>query len=75
MAKYLLLDIDDTIAPSMYRGSDAVEIETWGRGHLAIPKYIVDWIKLFSKKKTKAFGGVQIGQMRQLKLKNSYLLR
>ena len=54
MAKYLLLDIDDTIAPSMYRGSDAVEIETWGRGHLAIPKYIVEWVKLFSKKENQS---------------------
>ncbi|WP_058218179.1 hypothetical protein [Lactococcus lactis] len=49
MTKYLLLDIDDTIAPQLYRGSDAVEIETWGRGHLAIPRYILDWLKNFSK--------------------------
>ena len=54
MTKYLLLDIDDTIAPSMYRGSDAIEIETWGRGHLAIPKYIVEWVKLFSKKENQS---------------------
>lgn len=54
MKKYLLLDIDDTIAPSMYRGSDAIEIETWGRGHLAIPKYIVEWVKLFSKKENQS---------------------
>lgn len=50
MTKYLLLDIDDTIAPLMYRGTDAVEVETWGRGHLAIPSYIVDWLKIFSEK-------------------------
>lgn len=54
MTKYLLLDIDDTIAPSMYKGSDAVEIETWGRGYLAIPKYIVEWVKLFSKKENQS---------------------
>ena len=54
MTKYLLLDIDDTIAPSMYRGSDAIEIETWERGHLAIPKYIVEWVKLFSKKENQS---------------------
>ncbi|WEV45815.1 hypothetical protein OZX60_03535 [Streptococcaceae bacterium ESL0687] len=47
---YLLLDVDDTLAPLNYRGSDAVEIETWGRGDLAIPRYIVDWLKAFSKK-------------------------
>ncbi|WEV60371.1 hypothetical protein OZX68_05455 [Streptococcaceae bacterium ESL0729] len=50
MKKYLLLDVDDTIAPLMYMGSDAIEIETWGRGHLAIPRYLVDWLKAFSKK-------------------------
>ena len=54
MTKYLLLDIDDTIAPSMYRGSDAIDIETWGRGYLAIPKYIVEWVKQFSKQENQS---------------------
>lgn len=54
MTTYLLLDIDDTIAPTMYRGSDAVYIDTWGRGHLAIPKYIVEWLKRFSKTENKS---------------------
>ncbi len=54
MTKYLLLDIDDTIAPAMYKGSDAIEIETWGRGHLAIPGYIVEWLKMFSKKENQS---------------------
>lgn len=50
MIKYLLLDIDSTIAPNMYRGTDAVEVETWGQAHISIPRYIVDWLKLFAKK-------------------------
>ena len=42
--KYLLLDIDDTIAPLTYRGLDAVIIDTMGI-ELAIPKYIAAWLK------------------------------
>lgn len=42
--KYLLLDIDDTIAPLTYRGLDAVVIDTMGI-ELAIPKYVAEWLK------------------------------
>lgn len=41
--KYLLLDIDDTIAPLSYKGRDAVYIDRVGI-RLGIPKYIADWL-------------------------------
>lgn len=47
--KYLLLDIDDTISPLLYKGADAIQVDSWGVD-LSIPKYIVDWMKKFSKK-------------------------
>ncbi|CAM3332147.1 HAD family hydrolase [Vagococcus fessus] len=42
--KYLLLDIDDTIAPWMYKRVDAVVIDSMGI-YLGIPEHIAKWLK------------------------------
>lgn len=52
--KYLLLDIDDTIAPLKVGGPNMVIIDSMGM-ELAIPKYIADWLKKASEKQIKIF--------------------
>lgn len=52
--KYLLLDIDDTIAPLKVGGPDMVIIDSMGM-ELAIPQYIVNWLKKASEKEIKIF--------------------
>lgn len=47
--KYVLLDIDDTLAPWLYKGSDAIVIDSFGI-ELGIPKYIAEWLKKVSEK-------------------------
>lgn len=42
--KYLLLDIDDTIAPWLYKRVDAVVIDSMGI-YLGIPEHIANWLK------------------------------
>lgn len=50
--KFLLLDIDDTISPWLYKGNDAIFIDTMGI-ELGIPKHIAEWLKKFSKEEVK----------------------
>lgn len=50
--KYLLLDIDDTIAPLKVGGPNMVIIDSMGV-ELAIPQYIADWLKKASEKQIK----------------------
>lgn len=51
--KYLLLDIDDTIAPLNYRSMDAIYVDTLEEGVLGIPDYIADWLKTAKEKEIK----------------------
>ena len=50
--KFLLLDIDDTISPWLYKGIDAVVIDSMGI-ELGIPRHIADWLKKVSKEEVK----------------------
>lgn len=50
--KYLLLDIDDTIAPLNYRGIDAVVIDSMGI-ELGIPGYVANWLEKIAEKEIK----------------------
>lgn len=49
---YLLLDIDDTIAPWNYQGLDAVVIDSMGI-YLGIPETIADWLHKSAEKEIK----------------------
>lgn len=51
--KYLLLDIDDTIAPLKYNRLDAVYVDCSHEGELGIPSYIADWLKTAKEKEIK----------------------
>ncbi|GEQ62006.1 hypothetical protein VL4N_13880 [Vagococcus lutrae] len=51
--KYLLLDIDDTIAPLNYKSIDAVYVDCSEEGELGIPNYIADWLKTAKEKEIK----------------------
>lgn len=51
--KYLLLDIDDTIAPLNYKSLDAVYVDCSEEGELGIPKYIAAWLKAAKEKEIK----------------------
>ena len=46
--KFLLLDIDDTISPWLYKRNDAIFIDSIGV-ELGIPNYIADWLRNSSK--------------------------
>lgn len=50
--KYLLLDIDDTIAPWLYKKSDAVVIDSMGI-YLGIPEHIATWLQKSVEKEFK----------------------
>ncbi|WKB71000.1 hypothetical protein [Ligilactobacillus ruminis] len=52
--KYLLLDIDDTIAPLKIGGTNTVTVDRMGI-EISIPIRVAEWLKKTSKKQIKIF--------------------
>lgn len=52
--KYLLLDIDDTIAPLKIGGTNTVTVDRMGI-KISIPIHVAEWLKKTSKKQIKIF--------------------
>lgn len=59
--KYLLLDIDDTIAPLKIGGTNTVTVDRMGI-EISIPIHVAEWLKKRLKNKLRFFG-VQIGHL------------